>query len=196
MIEEHKRIDVLVNNGGGQFFSPAEHIRDKGWDSVLATNLTGTWNVTKAVASAFMLKNGGSIVNITMLTDRGFPGMAHSCAARSGVEGMSKTLAIEWAQKGITVNCIQPGIIASNGMSTYPGWKAMAAQALRTIPMKRLGGCNDIAQLVAFLASPAGAYITGQTWAVDGGRNLWGDTWPIADPRPIPEIELEKWQWE
>ena len=189
-------IDILVNNGGGQFMSPAEHIREKGWDAVIATNLTGTWDLSKAVAKAHMLKNGGSIINITMLTDRGFPGMVHSCAARAGVEGMTKTLAVEWATRGITVNAIQPGIIASNGMKNYPGWEGIANQVRSDIPMKRLGHCDDIANLVAFLASPAGKYITGQIWAVDGGRNLWGKTWPIPDPKQMEPVEIQTWPWE
>ena len=189
-------INILVNNGGGQFMSPAEHIREKGWDAVIATNLTGTWDLSKAVAKAYMLKNGGSIINITMLTDRGFPGMAHSCAARAGVEGMTKTLAVEWANRGITVNAIQPGIIASNGMKNYPGWEGIANQVRSDIPMKRLGHCDDIANLIAFLASPAGRYITGQIWAVDGGRNLWGKTWPIPDPKEMEPVTIQTWPWE
>ena len=196
IVAEFGAIDILVNNGGGQFMLPAEHIREKGWDAVIATNLTGTWDMSKAVAKAYMLKNGGSIINITMLTDRGFPGMVHSCAARAGVEGMTKTLAVEWAQKGITVNAIQPGVIASNGMKNYPGWKGIANQVRREIPMKRLGHCDDIANLVTFLASPAGNYVTGQVWAVDGGRNLWGNTWPIADPKEMEPIVIQTWPWE
>ena len=103
VMERHEKINILVNNGGGQFLSPAEHIRPKGWDSVVSTNLTGTWNLSQAVAKAYMLKNTGKIINITMLTDRGFPGMTHSCAARAGVEGMTKSLAVEWATKKISV---------------------------------------------------------------------------------------------
>ena len=106
LIEQFGRIDVLINNGGGQFMSPAEIISDKGWDAVIQTNLTGTWNLSKKVASAWMLKNGGKIINITMLTHRGFPGMVHSVSARAGVEAMTQTLAVEWANRGIIVNAI------------------------------------------------------------------------------------------
>ena len=120
VIQQFGRIDVLINNGGGQFMSPAEVISDKGWDAVIQTNLTGTWNLSKKVASAWMLKNGGKIINITMLTHRGFPGMVHSVSARAGVEAMTQTLAVEWANRGIIVNAIQPGIIASSGMLNYP----------------------------------------------------------------------------
>ena len=195
-LEQHGKIDLLVNNGGGQFFSAAQDIRPKGWDSVIATNLTGTWNLIRETANQWMLKNGGKIVNITMLTDRGFPGMAHSCAARAGVEGLTKSLAVEWANRNIKINCIQPGIIASSGMKNYPAGVAVAKSSQAEIPMKRLGTCDDIAHLVCFLASSAGEYITGQIWAVDGGRNLWGKTWPIPNPSKLPEVEIHQWPWD
>ena len=196
IMERFGAIDILVNNGGGQFMSPAEQIREKGWDAVISTNLTGTWEMSTAVAKAHMLNNGGSIINITMLTDRGFPGMTHSCAARAGVEGMTKTLAIEWASRSITVNAIQPGIIASSGMKSYPNWERLVKKFQSEIPMKRLGHCDEVANLVAFLASPAGRYITGQVWAIDGGRNLWGKTWDIPDPAALDPIDIQSWPWE
>ena len=197
VMDRFGRIDILVNNGGGQFFSPAHLITPNGFDAVVATNLTGTWNLTQAVANAWMLENGGGrIINITMNTHRGFPGMAHSVAARSGVEGLTKTLAVEWAFAGIQVNAIQPGVIASSGLMTYPDSAAMIAQAQEQIPAKRLGTVDEIAWLVAYLASPAGAYITGQIMAVDGGRSHWGDTWPIPDPEPMPVCDIEPEPWE
>ena len=190
------KIDVLVNNGGGQFLSPAEHIRDKGWDSVIATNLTGTWNMTKAVAQASMFKNGGHILNITMTTGRGYPGMAHSVAARSGVEAMTKTLAVEWAKYGVKINCIQPGIIASSGMNNYPNGLMLAHSMQKEIPAKRLGSCAEVSQLLTFLASPGGDYVTGQVWTIDGGSSLWSKSWPIPDPKPLPEVVIKTWPWE
>lgn len=196
VVEEFGRIDILVNNGGGQFLSPAEAIRPKGWDAVIGTNLTGTWNVTRAVADAWMLQNGGRIINITMMTNRGFAGMAHSAAARSGVESLGRSLAVEWAQRGITVNAIQPGIIATGGIRQYPMWEAVMDQAQRSIPAKRLGRPEEVAWLVAFLAGPAGAYITGQTIGIDGGRQLWGDSWPVPDPDPMPAIDVPVLPWE
>jgi len=198
-MERCGRIDLLVNNGGGQFFSPAQFITPNGFDAVVATNLTGTWNMTQAVANAWMLENGGGrVVNITMNTHRGFPGMAHSVAARAGVEGMTKTLAVEWAFAGIKVNAVQPGVIASSGLRSYPDAKNMVRQAQTQIPAKRLGTVEEVAWMVAYLASPAGDYITGQVLTVDGGRAHWGDTWPIPDPDPMPEwsIPVEPWETE
>lgn len=190
------RIDLLVNNGGGQFLSPADQITPKGWDAVVATNLTGTWNLTRAAADAWMLAHGGHVINITMLTTRTFPGMAHSVAARSGVEAMSRTLAVEWASRGVRVNCVAPGVIASSGLNNYPDGVNLARQLQSTIPLKRLGTCEEIAWAVAWLASPAGAYVTGQLFTIDGGRSLWGDWWPIPDPDPLPEVTVPKPPWE
>ena len=196
-IERCGRIDILINNGGGQFFSPAQFISANGWDAVVSTNLTGTWNLTQAVANHWMIDNGGGrIINITMNTNRGFPGMAHSVAARAGVEGLTRTLAIEWAFANVQVNCIQPGVIASSGLRNYPDAKNMVRQAQQQIPAKRLGTVDEIAWTIAWLASPAGRYVTGQTITVDGGRSLWGETWPIPDPEPMPEWEIPLEPWE
>lgn len=196
VLEHHGRIDILVNNGGGQFMSPAQVIRPKGWNAVIETNLTGTWNLTHAVADAWMLKHGGRIINITMMTRRGFPGMAHSVASRAGVEALTRTLAVEWASHGVLINAIQPGIIASSGMNNYPGGLEIARLAQGTVPLKRLGGCDDVAWMVAFLASPAGRYITGEVLAVDGGKQLWGDNWPIPSEDPLPPVTLDTPPWE
>ena len=195
-LAQRGRLDILVNNGGGQFLSPAEMIRPKGWDAVVETNLTGTWNLTRAAADAWMLKHGGRVINITMLTDRGFPGMAHSVAARAGVEALSRTLAVEWAAYGLRVNCVQPGLILSSGMNNYPDGGELARQTQAEIPLKRLGSCEEVAWMVAFLAGPAGAYITGQVLTLDGGRTLWGNTWPIPDPPHLPEVLIPSEPWE
>jgi NAD(P)-dependent dehydrogenase (short-subunit alcohol dehydrogenase family) len=196
IIETHGRLDLLVNNGGGQFFSPAEAIRPKGWNAVIDTNLTGTWNATRAVADGWMLKHGGKIVHITMLTHRAFPGMAHSVAARSGVEAMTRTLAVEWASRGVLLNSIQPGFIASSGLKRYPKGLGLIEKLKGVVPLKRLGTTEEIAWLVAYLASPAGDYITGQTLTVDGGKDQWGDYWPIPDPPGMSEVVIPPEPWE
>jgi NAD(P)-dependent dehydrogenase (short-subunit alcohol dehydrogenase family) len=197
VLEHHGRLDILVNNGGGQFFGPAETIRGKGWDAVVGTNLTGTWNMIRGAHHAWMGKHGGHILNITMLTRRTFPGMAHSVSARAGVEALTRTLAVEWAGKGIRLNCVAPGLVASSGVSTYPNGEVLFREMQKHIPLKRAGTVDDVAWMVAFLASPAGAYITGQTFVVDGGKELWGDWWPIADPRDgLPPVSIPALPWE
>lgn len=196
VLDRHGRIDHLINNGGGQFFSPAEAIRPKGWDAVVETNLTGTWNMTRAVADAWMLQHGGNIVSITMLTKRTFPGMAHSVAARAGVEAMTRTLAVEWANRSIRLNCIAPGFVASSGIRRYPQGLGLIEQMKSLVPMKRLASCEEIAWATAWLSSPAGAYVTGQILTIDGGKELWGDYWPIPDPPDLTPIEIPREPWE
>lgn len=196
LLAREGRLDVLVNNGGGQFFSPAEAIRPKGWDAVVATNLTGTWNMTRAAADAWMLANGGKIVNITMLTKRTFPGMTHSIAARAGVEAMTRNLAIEWAARGVQINCIAPGLVASSGLRRYPAGLGVLDQMNTFVPMKRPATVDEIAWMTAYLVSPAGAYMTGQTITIDGGKELWGDWWPIPNPPDMAKVEIPKEPWE
>jgi len=196
IVRDFGRIDLLINNGGGQFMAPAEMISPKGWDAVVQTNLTGTWNLTRAVADAWMLANGGCVLSITMLTQRGFPGMAHSAAARAGVEAMTRTLAVEWAARGIRLNCVAPGLINSSGMRNYPDGANLAREMQRQVPMKRLGAVEDVSRMVAFLAGPGGRYVTGQTFVVDGGRTLWGDGFPIeeAEEMPVVVVPVEPWE--
>ncbi len=196
VLERTGRIDVLINNGGGQFFAPAQTISPKGWDAVVATNLTGTWNMTRAVADGWMLEHGGTVLSITMLTRGAFPGMTHSVAARAGVEAMTRTLAVEWANKGIRLNCVAPGFVASSGINRYPAGLALISQMKSLVPMKRLASREEVAWTVAWLASPAGSYITGQVVTIDGGKELWGDWWPIADPPDMGPVEIPKEPWE
>lgn len=182
VLTAYGRIDGLVNNGGGQFISPAQYISPKGWNAVIDTNLTGTWNVTQVVQQAYMEAHGGAIVSITMENKRGYPGMAHSGAARAGVENLTKSLAVEWARFGIRVNAVAPGLIDSSGLKNYPEEiQAQLPEFGRAIPAKRFGTESEIAALVTFLLSPAASYITGQTIWADGGHSLWSMNYPIED---------------
>ena len=176
--EKAGKLDILVNNAGGQFPSPAADISPKGWQAVVNTNLNGTWFVTQAMAKHFFFpQNQGVVLSIVVNNYRGFPGMAHTGAARAGVMNLTKSLAVEWASRGVRLNCIAPGIIQSSGLENSP--PELVADVARTIPMKRLGTMDEVAALTLFLASPAAAYMTGDTIYMDGGARLWGDIWEI-----------------
>lgn len=172
--EKEGRLDILINNAGGQFPSTAEDINEKGWNAVINNNLNGTWNMTQSMAKNFFIpQNSGVIINIIVNIYRGVPGMAHTGAARAGVDSLTKSLAVEWSRYGIRVNAVAPGIIQSSGLDNYP---PQLLQGLSDkIPMKRLGSVAEAAWPILFLAGPAASYITGETLYVDGGSRLWGD---------------------
>lgn len=174
-------LDLLINNAGGQFPLAAIDIPPKGWAAVIETNLTGTWNMMQAAALCWRDRtHSGSIVNIIVVTDRGLPGVAHTAAARAGVEALSKTVAIEWAEYGIRVNCLAPGAIATEGQRVYND--EARARSARSNPMKRFGDAGDIADATVFLGGPAGKFITGEKLDVDGGGKLWGEFWVSDKP--------------
>jgi citronellol/citronellal dehydrogenase len=173
IVTEHGRLDAIVNNAGGQFASPAAMIRPKGWRAVIDTNLNGTWYVCQAAHAHHMGRHGGRIVNIVAEMWNGFPGMAHTGAARAGVVNLTKTLAIEWAAAGIRINSVAPGTIKSSGMKNYAQAVQLAAvQLARKNPSARLGTESEVSAAVAYLLSPAAAYVTGETLRVDGGSSL------------------------
>ena len=181
MTEDIGPATILVNNAGGQFPSPALNIKPKGWRAVIDTNLNGTWLMTQAVAASMFQKNGGKVINIVANMWRGFPGMAHTGAARAGVVNLTKTLALEWAKNQILVNAIAPGVIRSSGLDTYPQVvrDSIETEVPKHIPLKRLGTMEDVAWAVTYLASTAGDYITGETICVDGGQAHWGTVFTI-----------------
>ncbi len=168
------QLDILVNNAGGQFPALAEYINDKGWNAVINNNLNGTFYMTREMGKSFFIpQKSGTIVNIIADIHRGFPGMIHTGAARAGVENLSKTLAQEWSEFNIRINCVAPGIIESSGLGTYPPpIQAMFDEAKEDIPMKRFGKVEEVANAVCFLASPLSAYITGISLYVDGAQHL------------------------
>jgi len=177
---------ILVNNAGGQFPTAAEHLATKGWDAVIRNNLNGTFYVTQAVALRHMIPHRrGRIVNIIANIARGFPGMVHTGAARAGVENMTKTLAVEWAQHNIQVNAIAPGIIRSTGTEQYP--PELVELSRQKTPMKRLGTPDEVAQLAVYMAADEASFVNGECWYIDGGAHLWGDAWVIPD---VPEAPL------
>ena len=173
IVSEHGRLDAVVNNAGGQFASPAAMIRPKGWRAVVDTNLNGTWYVCQAAHAHAMGKSGGRIVNIVAEMWNGFPGMAHTGAARAGVVNLTKTLAIEWASAGIRINSVAPGTILSGGLHNYPpAIQKAAVRVAKKNPSNRLGTESEVSAAVAYLLSPAAAYVTGETLKVDGGSSL------------------------
>ncbi|HXF32306.1 MAG TPA: SDR family oxidoreductase [Solirubrobacterales bacterium] len=178
LMERHGRLDVLVNNAGGQFLSPAEAISPKGFRTVIELNVTGTWLMSHAAATkAFMPGGGGKILSVTLSPHNGMPGMVHSGAARAAVENMMRTLAIEWSRFGITTCSIAAGQFATETLLTkYP--KELVESIADTIPIGRTGRPEEIAWLLAYLASPAGDYYSGTTITLDGGRDDWFGAWP------------------
>jgi citronellol/citronellal dehydrogenase len=179
-LERFARIDILVNNAGGQFPALAETISANGFAAVVRNNLNGTFNMTVAVAKRAMIPQaGGRVVNVIANIYRGFPSMAHTGAARAGVENLTMTLAVEWARYRILVNAVAPGIILSSGTDRYP--ETMIRESIRRCPLKRAGTVDEVAAAIVFLCSPAAQFISGATLRIDGAQSLWGDTFPIPD---------------
>ena len=171
-------LDILINNAGGQFLSAAEDISEKGWNAVVNNNLNGTWYMSQLIAKAFFIpQNQGVILNIIINIYKGFPGMAHSAAARAGVDNLTKTLAIEWSKYKIRINAIAPGSIKSTGLDNYP--EEFVDKLAEKVPLKRLGTIQEVAWLSMFLASPYAEFITGETVYIDGGQRLWGDLYEM-----------------
>lgn len=174
------RIDILVNNAGGQRPFLAADMPLENFEKVIRNNLIGTFAMTQAVARAAMIpKRHGAIVNIIAEIYRGFPGMAHTGAARAGVDNLTKSLAIEWAMHKIRINAVAPGIIRTTGTDRYP--PELVEGMRKETPWKRLGTPEEVAHLVVFLCSRAADFITGSTYYIDGGLALWGDVFPIPD---------------
>ncbi len=174
------RIDGLVNNAGGQYMTPLEAITAKGWEAVINTNLTGGFLVARECYLQGMNKLGGSIVNIVADMWGSMPGMAHSGAARAGMVSFTETAAIEWAGKGVRVNAVAPGYIASSGMDNYPPEMApMLREMTKTVPLGRFGTEAETSAGIVFLLSPAAAFISGSTLRIDGARPQVRMGWPM-----------------
>lgn len=182
VLDRFGRVDVLVNNAGGQFPSPAQNISPRGFEAVIKNNLNGLFYMTLATANLAMIpQRRGRIVNIIADIACGFPGMVHTGAARAGVDNMTKTLAVEWATFGIRVNACAPGTIRSSGTLQYGEMTLEGSR--KATPLKRLGTVEEVSRVVVFLASDANDFVTGSTYYVDGGGSLWGDVWPIEEPK-------------
>jgi len=187
IVDEHGRLDVLVNNAAGNFYAPSATLSPNAWRSVVEIDLFGTFFCSQAVHAIMAKQGGGRIVNISMtLHYRGWPLMAHATAAKAGVDALTRTLAVEWAPQRIRLNAIAPGPIPTEGVKkafTPPADSGvtdvfaaadarMAKYAEQAIPLGRWGSPRDIGNMVAFLASPAGDWITGAIFVIDGGEWL------------------------
>jgi NAD(P)-dependent dehydrogenase (short-subunit alcohol dehydrogenase family) len=179
------RLDVVINNAGGQFSSPAVDISPKGWAAVVETNLYGTWYVMQAAARRWIAEDPSgrefdrNIVNISTIQGRASVGIPHTAASRAGGVALTRSLAVEWAPHRIRVNSIGVGVVASEGLKTYP---PEARASFGHNPMRRLGDVWDIAQGAVYLAGPSGAFITGIHLDITGGEHVWGEYWPLGKP--------------
>ncbi|MCB1645053.1 MAG: SDR family oxidoreductase [Pseudomonadales bacterium] len=194
-VEKFGTIDCLINNGGGQFPARPWEISDGGWRSVIDLNLNGTWNMCNRVGNHMLARGQGAIVNIVHVysMDRGAPPFVHSGAARAGVVNMTRSLAYYYARKGVTINALAPGSIATQGLHEEEYARSeladYAERQLADIPAHRLGTAAEVAGMCLFLCSPAATYINGSLLVADGGQYLgpWTD---MFDPEAGPATGL------
>ena len=182
----HGRLDLLINNAGGQFPQSAIDMSANGFRAVIDNNLLGTWSMMQSAARYWRDTNmPGSIVNVVAVVDRGILGAAHTAAARAGVIYLSKTVAVEWIPLKIRVNCVAPGTIFTEGMAGYP--EEAKKTFARSNPMLRLGDPWEVAEACLFIGSDASSFTTGELLRVDGGGQLWGEQWTQGKPEYFRE---------
>lgn len=179
VLERHGRLDLLVNNAGGQYFVPAEAIAARGWQAVFRLNVGGTTRMAElAVERAMRPAGRGTIVNVTLSPHHGLAGMTHSSAARAAVESLTAAWARRWAGDGIAVVAVAAGHFHTDALDKYP--EAVRASVAQTVPLQRLGQPQEHAWLVALLASPLGRAMSGTVVTLDGARDNWYGAWPPA----------------
>jgi NAD(P)-dependent dehydrogenase (short-subunit alcohol dehydrogenase family) len=172
------KIDILINNAGGQFAQAARDFSPKGWNAVIDTNLNGSWNMTQVFGRQMLDRGAGVITNIIAVVGRGFPGLAHTAAARAGVLELTRTLAYEWGP-AVRLNCVAPGAVATEGFNdTYD---PKIEELFEGIPLARYGTREEISHAVTFISSPAASYITGEVLFVAGGQQGYGRNQALFD---------------
>ena len=182
VLAQHGPVTGLVNNAGGQFPAPLGAISKKGFDAVVANNLTGGFLMMRELFNQCMQQHGGAIVNMTADFRNGMPGMGHSGAARAGMSNLTQTAAFEWAHAGVRVNAVAPGWIASSGMDTYGGaMKMIIPQLKQHVPLRRMGVEAEVSAAIVFLLSPGAAFVSGVTLQIDGAASLGSEIFPLGN---------------
>src|SRR6202020_1555189 len=189
-LERHGRLDVLLNNAGGQYFAPAEAITAKGWRAVHRLNVDGTVAMSQSAYELAMRPGGrGTIINVTVSPHHGMPAMAHTGAARAAVESITRELADLWASDGIAVVAVALGRLATESLRKSPAelWR----RAAKGVPLQRLGEVEEYGWLVALLATPLGRALSGSVVTLDGGLDNWPGPWPPEELTSDGEVPTE-----
>jgi citronellol/citronellal dehydrogenase len=190
ILTRHGRIDALINNAGGQFSAMLADISKKGWDAIIANNLTGGFVMAREVFNQAMKAWGGAIVNVVAVVQPPMPMLNHTAAARAAMITLTEAAALEWAPCGVRVNAVAPGLTASSGLATYPAEvQAMMSARRRSVPMQRAATEAEISAAIVFLLSPASRYMTGETLIIDGGARLVRHYWPLAPHDRLPPYQ-------
>lgn len=189
-LERHGRVDLLLNNAGGQYMVPAEDLATKGWHAVHRLNVSGTLAMSSAAFELAMRDAGaGTIVNVTVSPHHGFPAMAHTGAARAAVEAITRELASDYHAHGVSVIAVALGRFDTESLRKYPAelWRSAAA----TVPLQRLGALEEYGWLIALLASPLGRTLSGSVVTLDGALDNWSGPWPPADLTKDGQVPTE-----
>ena len=193
VLGDHGRLDALVNNAGGQYFVPAEDIAAKGWRAVWRLNVDGTRTMTEAAVERGFGDSGGAVVNVTVSPHRGYPGLAHTGAARAAVEELTREWASAWGPRGIAVIAAAIGRFDTESLRKYPEIIWQGARA--TVPLQRLGTMDEYAWLITMLCSPLGHDLSGSVVTLDGALDNWEGPWPretMVDERGVVPTEARK----
>jgi citronellol/citronellal dehydrogenase len=192
-LERYGRLDLLLNNAGGQYFVPAEGIKAKGWNAVQRLNVGGTLAMCEAAHELAMRPaRSGTILNVTVSPHHGMPAMAHTGAARAAVEALTRELAVKWFDDGVCVVALALGRLATESLRKYPAelWR----RAAETVPLQRLGEMEEYGWLVALLATPLARAMSGSVVTLDGGLDNWTGRWPPEELSRDGEVPTEERQ--